>query len=374
MDVAAQTRDEPLHSRVAVPDADEAPEKREQNTLGEELTDQARTVAAHRHSQRHLLLTIGGAREEEVRHIRARDQEDQDHRPEKQQQRRPQVADHGVQHRLHRHALTGVGHGMLLSEPFRESLDIGSRLLHRDALLHAPDHVDPGMVAALVLAADLVLEEQKGGEGVGGFPRGVKGARHDPDHVETLAAQGERLAHDVRVAPEPSVPEAFAEKNHAGSSGFVFLGCERAAEDRRLLERVEHSRRHLADIDPLGLGPRSGENETRAVRPEYGVEDLVLVAQVLEVRHREAHLRHLLRPFGQEHQPVGLAIGEGPEQNRVHHTEHRGVGADAEGQGQHRDGGEALRLTQHAGPVLDVTPQVFHESLSPGKQTSTYPH
>src|SRR5512146_157855 len=51
------------------------------------------------------------------------------------------------------------------------------------------------------------------------------------------------------------------------------------------------------------------------------------------------------------------------EQQRIHYTEHGGIGANAQGQRQHRHCGEAGALTEHAQAVAKIVQQSFHISL-----------
>ena len=54
------------------------------------------------------------------------------------------------------------------------------------------------------------------------------------------------------------------------------------------------------------------------------------------------------------HDPVGIGIGEGPEQDRVDHAEQQAVGARAERECQHRHDGEAGAAGELAERVAEV--------------------
>ena len=49
-----------------------------------------------------------------------------------------------------------------------------------------------------------------------------------------------------------------------------------------------------------------------------------------------------------DHELLGMRVRKRLEHHTVHNAEDRGVGADAEGEGQDGDGGEAGRFAQHA--------------------------
>ena len=56
---------------------------------------------------------------------------------------------------------------------------------------------------------------------------------------------------------------------------------------------------------------------------------------------------------------IRVAIRQRAEEHGVHDAEDRGVGADAEREGEHRDGGEALVATHVAQAVPDVADQTL---------------
>jgi hypothetical protein len=254
---------------------------------------------------------------------------------------------------------------MLLGQAGGDGLDLGARALDRDPRLQAADDVDARVVAAVLLAADRVLQAQQRRVDVDGLPAPVNGLRHDADHGEGLAAQHEVAADHVRVAAEPALPVALGQDRHRLRPRLVVFGGEGAAEDGRLAQRREQAGRDLAAAEALRLRALRVEDEARAVEPDQGLERSALVADVLEVRDGEAHLRDLFGPFGEEHEPVRLLVGKRAQQHRVDHAEDRGVGADAQGQGQDGHGGESGAARQHASPVTDVLPPGLHAPSTP---------
>ena len=63
--------------------------------------------------------------------------------------------------------------------------------------------------------------------------------------------------------------------------------------------------------------------------------------------------------FPHGHDPIGLAVRQRLEQDRAHHAEHRGGGADAERKRQQRWNREARRAQERA----HAEPQVPHERV-----------
>ncbi|PYT67643.1 MAG: hypothetical protein DMG42_26345 [Acidobacteria bacterium] len=63
-------------------------------------------------------------------------------------------------------------------------------------------------------------------------------------------------------------------------------------------------------------------------------------------------------------QTIGIVDGEGAEANGVDQSEDGSVGADAQGEGENGDHGEAGRLDQNAQAVPNVLNQVSHGRLT----------
>ena len=125
---------------------------------------------------------------------------------------------------------------------------------------------------------------------------------------------------------------------------------------RRDAEEAQRLRRDAQSLDALGAG---GEPEVRA--PHLGrahrLERVGLGAPVEEVGRRDgeaAAVQHHRRA-------VGIGIAERLQQDGPHRAEHRGVGADAQAEDQHRGGAEAGRAPQAA----DAGPQVVPPRLEP---------
>jgi hypothetical protein len=65
-------------------------------------------------------------------------------------------------------------------------------------------------------------------------------------------------------------------------------------------------------------------------------------------------------PLREVDQPVGLDVGEGSQECRVDNAEYRGVGANAQSQGEHYDGGEGGVLPQ----LANCKSKVFHSHFA----------
>ena len=68
----------------------------------------------------------------------------------------------------------------------------------------------------------------------------------------------------------------------------------------------------------------------------------------------------------EDHQLLGIAHRQLSQEQLVREAEDGGVGADAEGQSEHRDDGEAGRLAQHADSEAQILPAGFQERFPAG--------
>ena len=83
----------------------------------------------------------------------------------------------------------------------------------------------------------------------------------------------------------------------------------------------------------------------------------VAVAQIEIVGIRLVRVAHLRTPEGIQALRPGYI--QRPDDQRIHHTEDHGIGANRQGQRQHRGDGEARRLAQHA----QAEPHIVHHAV-----------
>jgi hypothetical protein len=69
---------------------------------------------------------------------------------------------------------------------------------------------------------------------------------------------------------------------------------------------------------------------------------------------------------GDPDKPIGTGIGQRAEQHGMDHAEDGGVGADAQREGAHDDGGEPRRAQECAGRESGVLPEIVEPSERPG--------
>src|SRR5262249_20958548 len=85
-----------------------------------------------------------------------------------------------------------------------------------------------------------------------------------------------------------------------------------------------------------------------------------LTLPVEEIQIGDRHLLEVRRAFLDSHQPVRLRIRQRFEQHRVDDAEDRRIGADPQGQREHRDGRNHLPLEQHSHRIANVFEERIH--------------
>ena len=82
--------------------------ERHHQAFGQHLLDDARARRADRAPDRHFFLPAGGARQQQRRDVRARDEHHERDRAEQHEQRRPHVADQRIAQRPQVRGVVGV--------------------------------------------------------------------------------------------------------------------------------------------------------------------------------------------------------------------------------------------------------------------------
>ena len=332
----------------------------EKRALREKLADHAPLARPQRRANGELARPADGAREQEVRDVRARDQQQKTDRGEQHQQEGPHIADDVLFHGHERDPEILVGHRIGRREIAGDGVHLGLRLRESHARFQAADCVRADVDGAI--AKRDVVPPADGGVDVPlrSIEREVRGDH--PHHGIWRAVEHDHTPQHGGGRPEPALPEPAAEQDGRSSAEPVVGSAEVAADDRRLAERAEEIRGDHGTAEALRL-VRAGE----------------VVVLIAVDGHRRERLRHALpveeiqvadRPFVESRRVVvdggelaGVGIGERVEQHAVDDGEERGVRADAEREGEHGGRREAGRLEQHANRVAQIVQQCAHASL-----------
>ena len=169
-------------------------------------------------------------------------------------------------------------------------------------------------------------------------------SRHDPHDGVIAVVQDHRLAEDLRIAAEAVLPQAVAQDHHrlVGALFRIRIG---ATQHGIHTEHREKAGGGAGTGDPFGRTSTS-EIVLHVVITTDVLEDLVLVPPVEIVGSRPgcAIVTLVHRLHEDLHQPAGVFVGQGVQEDAVDDGEDGAGGTDANGQSQHHDCGEAGTL------------------------------
>ena len=168
--------------------ADRAGEERQDDALGQGLADEARPGRAERGAHGVLGASRGGAGEDEIGDVRARDQQDEPDRPEQQ----PQgsfggPADDAIGQRVGDDAERGVGRRILLAELRGDGVHLGARRLDRGPWRQAAEDDEP--IGAAGPFVELVRPEEERLPELDVGRRQLELGRHHADDLDVGAVQ-----------------------------------------------------------------------------------------------------------------------------------------------------------------------------------------
>ena len=232
-----------------------------------------------------------------------------------------------------------------------DRVHVGLGLLERDAGLQSRERHEPVKVARHVGR----FERERPPELVECAVEGAPGRQH-ADHRVGLVVEQNRAIDDRGVRPELVHPEHMTQDHDVILPELVFIGQERAASFCLDAVDVKKMRRDTCAPD-LDRVSDAGERGRSARLSGHGVEDGVVPLPVEEVQGRDAVAVAARRFFEDADDPVGIPIGQRPEQNAIDETENRGVRADAQCERENRDGGESRTPGQGSPAVARVLQQ-----------------
>ena len=327
--------------------ARDAAGKREQQALDDQLPDNAPASGAQRQSNRDLALTRRSAGEQQVRDIRARDQEHAPDRGKQHQHWCPCVADDLVFERHQRHAgevLRGVVGGE------RCSRQLGDGQLACDA--RRETRVD-GERVSLVRRRELRCQ-RLGHDEVDATHEGELRRQH-ADNDGRLALDAHCAADRVWRAAEAILPETIADEQHVSTPRLLVFAGKGTAGDRRQAEQRKELCGYPQRRQSIGRAV-DGHGEPR-IAEDRGVLDDAAAARPRQVFlcGDDRPLESRLGPgFADDEQPIRIGEGERPQQHRIGRAEHRRGRANAEREDHERRRCEARAAQEHAGRESQV--------------------
>ena len=206
-----------------------------------------------------------------------------------------------------------------------------------------------------------------------GVGRELDAGRHHADDRPRLAVDADGQAEHAAIAAVARLPEGVAEDHDALGARLVVAAPEAAAEEHRLAQQVEavggdpDARRVLRRRPRVAHGHRSAQEGGQAfVRGRAGAP----VEQV-GPRDRLAAAGGRLALDAEDVEPVGLGEGQAADQDGVDQREHRGVDADAQGQGRNRHDAEPSILDEEAQREAQVLQQAHDGCYGRGRRRLT---
>ncbi len=324
----------------------------EHQALGQPLPDQPAPARSEGGADRHFLAAREPLGEQEARHVRAGDQEDERDRPREDEQGRTHAAHHRLLQRLDVHGDARVRLGTLRLEAPGHHAQLGPGLLQGRPRAQAPEHPQEAAMARFRLRREDERRPQLRGRG----PERREpeaGRHHARDHV-ALAVEDERLPDQAGIGAESPLPEAVAQDDLR----LVARRVEDPAQGGLDAEEGEQAGRGLQGRQLFGPAT-AGEDRRPGVGGGEAIEGPASPPPFQEIRRRRRIAGFAAPCLVREsrHEPVGFAVGQRAEEDRIDDGEDGGVRADAEGQGRDRHRG-------HAGPPGDgpqALPQVSKE-------------
>jgi hypothetical protein len=360
--------DEEAKQPIRDPQAEDATREPEGHALEEQLARDPAPVRPQGHAHGQLLLAALHAHEQQVRDVRAGDEQHEDDRAHEDPEDAADVAHEvllerpqaGSEARLLEHLLVEAARGR---EPLERHRQQARHV--RVGLREGGARLEPGhaLVAELPEQHLGPVEPQREDEGVFEVEE-AEVARHHADDLHRLSVDGERPPDRGRIATELGLPIAVAEDDGGRAARLVVLAGERAAEEGGHAKEGKDSVGHAQHRDPLRL--RQPGHACRPFLPQPDVLErpaLLAIREIeegrgVEVRDVDAGCR-----VPEAHELVRVRVGQGLEEDAVEDAEDRGVGPDGDGQGRHRDRREQGRPDQ---PPHDVLQLIGNRHGSPG--------
>ena len=331
------------HGQPGQDERERAPAEGEHDALGEELSEHAPPAGADRDAHGDLPPPRRRARHQQVGQVGARDEEHEDDGSEQDEHGAPHVFhERGLERlRLRRRPLVL---GVLGDDLLGQAMEVRSGAGRGGLGEEPPDH---GQEVVVVRVQVVAGRERHGHDGLCVEPEEREPRGQDPDDGVGLGAEHDLSPDDRGVARVAPPPEPIRQEDDAMIAPALVGGQEIPSHRGRSAEGGEEFRRGDQYADALRL-PVAGHVERPDIEGRQRLEGTIARAVHVEIRHRRRPGAVALVHGLYELQAAGVRIGQGPEQDRIHHAEHHGVGPDAEAEDEERGRGEAGAAAHHA--------------------------
>src|SRR6267378_2501486 len=305
--------------------------EREKQAFDEELSNEAGTRGTQRGTNSEFAKAAGAAHEEQVGDIGASDEKKEtdggEQNPERAADSSRGIFEHGKN--VGAPVLVVVGPG--LGSEVSDTEHILLSLAERDARFEARNN---GKIAATI-----PLFGTRDRQGCPDFRFNLwegKTSRHYPNHGIRRGVDVYFRSDDFRIGAILPLPEFVAEDDDLVLTDETIGGREKFSRDL-----------HALNSHRLSLKTKIGH---QARNGSHGFERFGVVAPVEKIERVHDVARTVIFDgrFPNADEAVWLRIGQGAEENGVNDGENRGIRANAESEGEYRDGREAGAALQHA--------------------------
>jgi hypothetical protein len=276
---------------------------------------------AERRADADLPAPERGTCEQQARHVRACDEQDQEDRTEHRGEELPRPAANvalGV--RYHPRLHVGRAARVRGLDALRERVKLRLRGARRHAWLEAAVHLEQRAFAARKTRR---VQIQRDPDVLrGGKPESL---RHHADDFRGAAVHADLSAQHARVRAIAVLPGGMPEDDHRRGARRVVAGAKASTQQRLHPENAERVGRHEAAAEPLRM---AGVTDVDGACMKSGqfLEDTLLFAPVQEVMKRHAHLYDPLRGVAAVDviDPVRALKGQSAQQHAVDDAVHHG--------------------------------------------------
>ena len=337
------------------PEPERARESRDDRALGEQLPHDASPRRAQRNPHADLARAAGGAREQQVGRIGARNEENEHRRRHHRVQRRLKLRVEVLVERGESRSQPRVRVGMRLRQAGRHRVEV--RLRPGEA--HAGREATEGSKGPPVT---LVLREA-GGERQRlpqvGPERELEALGHHPDDGRRYVVQPDDAAEHLRVRAVAGRPDAVSQQHHGRRGRPIVVRAKVAADHGPDAEQAECVRGDARAEELLRAHPRVGDVHRRLAVRRDAPEAPGRVAPVQRVEVRDPLFAPGLVAHRQRRDAVLVVDGEAPEQQAVVGGERGAREAKAQPEGEHRPRRHPGLLHQQARREPQVLPCLF---------------
>ena len=242
-------------------------------------------------------------RQQQIRQVRASDQQHQPDRANQHQQYCFLLASPQIGQRPQRRPNVSIRR-IPRCQSRRHRLQVRLRLYHGNAWLHAPDHPIPAISSLKLLPLLRIRDERRPHRHVAVKPRRHRIGNHADDGVR-LFVHLDDFSDDVRVGVIPVAPVLLAQHRHIISSRCIRSRCPHFADDRPNTQnrkpRSLHNAHHLL-FRSVSIRQPAHAFAPRVV-DRHGVERVIFSGKIARIQRRR--INPLATPRERTPEPTG---------------------------------------------------------------------